>query len=44
MASMKDILIRSSSGAVFVALLVGSILLSELAIAGVLTVAAFIGI
>lgn len=41
---MKDILIRSASGAVFIALLVGSTLLSNLAIGGVLAVAAFIGI
>lgn len=41
---MKDILIRSASGAVFIALLVGSTLISNLAIGGVLAVAAFIGI
>lgn len=44
MASMKNILIRSSSGAVFVALIVFSTLLSELAIGAVLAVFAFIGI
>lgn len=41
---MKDILIRSASGAIFILLLVGSTLLSSLAIGAVLAVAAFIGI
>lgn len=44
MASTKDILIRSGSGAVFVALLVGATLLSKLAIGALFAVAAFIGI
>lgn len=44
MPNLKDIAIRASSGAVFVALLVVSTLLSKLAIAGVLAVMAFIGI
>lgn len=41
---MKDIVIRASSGAVFVALLIGSTLLSKLAIGAVIAVAAFVGI
>lgn len=41
---IKTIAIRAASGAIFVALLLGSTLVSELAIAGVLAVAAFMGI
>lgn len=41
---MKEIAIRAASGAVFVTLLIGSTLFSELAIGAVIAVAAFIGI
>lgn len=41
---IKTIAIRAFSGAIFVALLLGSTLISELAISGVLAVAAFMGI
>lgn len=44
MATMKNILIRSSSGAVFVGLIIASILISELAIGAILAVFGFIGI
>lgn len=41
---MNNIVIRASSGAVFVALLVGSTLLSEMAIGLIMTAVAFVGI